>query len=383
MGFLVVLSNSYKESIVAMETQRIRPELRDFEPYVAGCSIDEIKAKYELSSVIKMASNENPLGTSPVVQKIIRDNAPLAFRYAQAGNPLLRSALAEYLGVDTDCLVCGNGSDEIIDLLIRVLARPGKDNIVAFDPCFSIYKVQAKLCGVEIRQVALGDDFHFPWDELLAKVDEQTKIVFVTNPDNPSGYAVPAAELVEFASRIPDNALLVVDEAYIDFADPLDVYSMLPVFQTLSNVVLLRTFSKMFGLAGLRLGYGIMPPWLADYLMRTRLPFSVNILAEKAGIAAVQDKVFISKTRDVVLQGRKNLTQGMQAAGCTVYPSQANFLLVKPPVDPAAVCEDMLRKGIIIRGLGSYGLDAFFRVSIGNDEENRMFLGALNEVLNG
>jgi histidinol-phosphate aminotransferase len=369
--------------MAAMETRRVRPELRDFEPYVAGRSIDEIKAKYNLHSVIKMASNENPLGTSPGVQKVIRDNVPLAFRYAQAGNPLLRSALAGYLGVDTECLVCGNGSDEIIDLLIRVLARPGKDNIVAFDPCFSIYKVQAKLCGVEFRQVALDDNFHFPWDALLAKADERTKIIFVTNPDNPSGYAVPVTDLVDLASRIPEDALLVVDEAYIDFAEPLEEYSMLPVFRKMTNVVLLRTFSKLFGLAGLRLGYGIMPPWLADYLMRSRLPFSVNILAEKAGIAAVQDEIFIAKTRETVLRGRRDLTQGMQAAGCTVYPSQANFLLVRPPMDPAIICERLLRKGIIIRGLVSYGLDAFFRVSVGNEEENRMFLEAITEVLNG
>ena len=366
-----------------METRRIRPELRDFEPYVAGRSIDEIKAKYMLSSVIKMASNENPLGTSPVVQKVIRDNADLAFRYAQAGNPLLRTALAEFLGIDPECLVCGNGSDEIIDLLIRVLVRPGCDNIVAFEPCFSIYKVQSKLCGAEFRQVPLGEDFHFSFDALLAKTDENTKIIFVTNPDNPSGHAVPASELVELAARIPKDAMLVVDEAYIDFANPLDTYSMLPVFHTMSNVVLLRTFSKLFGLAGLRLGYGVMPTWLADYLMRTRLPFSVNILAEKAGIAAVQDEAFIEKTREVVKYGMSVLRHGMRECGCTVYPSQANFLLVKPPMDSATLCEKMLRKGIILRALGSYGLDDFFRVSIGTDEENSIFLAALDEVING
>ncbi len=365
----------------------IRPDILDFTPYVAGRSIDEIKAAYNLNSVIKLASNENPLGTSPRVQEVICKNAGLVFRYAQAGNPVLRNALAHRLGVPADCLVCGNGSDEIIDLLIRVLARPGKDTIVAFNPCFSMYKVQSKLCGVEFRQVPLNKDFSFPWDDLLGAADEHTRIVFVTNPDNPSGHAVPATEIAEIAARLPQKAVLVVDEAYIDFAEP--AYSMLPLFKKMQNVgkmqnvVLLRTFSKLFGLAGLRLGYGIMPPKLADYLMRTRPPFSVNILAEKAGMAAIDDEDFIEATRQTVLKGKENLTQGMKALGCSVFPSQANFLLVRPPVDPAFLCEALLKKGIIIRPLASYGLDKYVRVSVGNAQENTLFLEALYEILHG
>jgi histidinol-phosphate aminotransferase len=361
----------------------IRPDIQDFEPYVAGRSIDEIKAAYKLTSVIKMASNENPLGASPRVQEVICKNAALAFRYAQAGNPVLRRGIADHLGVPDECIVCGNGSDEIIDLLIRVTARPGIDNVVAFEPCFSMYKVQSKLCGVECRQVPLRADFSFPWDGLLEVVDEHTRLVFVTNPDNPSGHAVPAAEILAFAARIPRKALLVVDEAYIDFADPLETYSMLPHFDQTGNIVLLRTFSKMFGLAGLRLGYGVMPPELADYLMRTRPPFSVNILAEKAGIAAMNDTPFLEATRQAVLEGRRELTRGMEACGCEVRPSQANFLLVRPPMDPAVLCDTLLRQGIIVRPLGSYNLDTWFRVSVGSPEENRIFLQALEEVLHG
>jgi histidinol-phosphate aminotransferase len=218
---------------------------------------------------------------------------------------------------------------------------------------------------------------------LLQVLDEHTKLVFVTNPDNPSGYAVPAEEILAFAARLPQEALLVVDEAYIDFADPLETYSMLPFFDQRRNIVMLRTFSKMFGLAGLRLGYGIMPADLADYLMRTRSPFSVNILAEKAGMAAMDDTSFLEATRRVVLEGRRQLAQGMEACGCEVYPSQANFLLVRPPVDPAVVCDTLLKQGIIIRSLDSYNLSSWFRVSIGSPEENTMFLQALAEVLRG
>jgi histidinol-phosphate aminotransferase len=350
---------------------------------VAGRSIDEIKAAFKLTSVIKMASNENPLGTSPQVQDVICKNAALAFRYAQAGNPVLRRGIADHLGVPDECIVCGNGSDEIIDLLIRVTARPGIDNVVAFDPCFSMYKVQSRLCGVDFRQVPLNEDFSFPWDGLLRRVDEHTRLVFVTNPDNPSGYAVPAEEIRAFAEGLPQETILVVDEAYIDFAEPLETYSMLPLFDQTRNIVLLRTFSKMYGLAGLRLGYGIMPAHLADYLMRTRSPFSVNILAEKAGMAAMNDTSFVEATRQTVLQGRRQLAQGMEACGCEVYPSQANFLLVRPPMDPVVVCDTLLKRGIIIRSLGSYNLSAWFRVSVGSPEENTMFLQALAEVLRG
>ncbi|WP_462323851.1 histidinol-phosphate transaminase [Desulfoplanes sp.] len=366
-----------------MSKNVIRSDIRDFEPYVAGRSIEEIKKLYKLTSVIKMASNENPLGVSPVVQEVISKHADLVFRYAQAGNPVLRAALAEYLGVPVGCIVCGNGSDEIIDLLIRVVVRPGKDNVVAFDPCFSMYKVQSKLCGAGFRQVPLHHDFSFPWDGMLRIMDEKTRLVFVTNPDNPSGYAVPAPEILDFAKRMPKDSLLVVDEAYIDFADPLSTYSMLPSFDPGGKIILLRTFSKLFGLAGLRLGYGVLPRDVADYLMRTRPPFSVNILAEKAGIAAVGDRPFIDATRSTVCKGKAELTKGMETCGCTVYPSQANFLLVKPPMDPSVLCDALLKQGIIVRPLGSYGLDDCFRVSVGNAEENRIFLQALEEVIHG
>ncbi|PIE68886.1 MAG: histidinol-phosphate transaminase [Deltaproteobacteria bacterium] len=364
-----------------MNNTCIRPDLLDFDPYVAGRSIDEIKTAYGLTQVIKMASNENPLGVSPHVQDVLARNASLVFRYPQAGNPLLRDALSHYLGVPGDCLVCGNGSDEIIDLLIRVLVQPGKDNVVAFDPCFSMYKVQAKLCGVTFRQVPLNRDFSFPWKKLLGIMDHRTKLVFITNPDNPSGHAVPAKEIVEVAATIPSGATLVVDEAYIEFADPVARYSMVGLWEATQNIVLLRTFSKCFGLAGLRLGYGIMPPTLADYLMRTRPPFSVNILAEKAGIAALHDKDFIEATRTTVLTGKDQLTQGMEALGCHVYPSQANFLLVKPPMAPDVLCDALLRKGIIIRPLANYGLHDSVRVSVGTTQENRIFLQTFEECI--
>jgi histidinol-phosphate aminotransferase len=308
----------------------------------------------------------------------------MAFRYPQAGSPRLVSALSRHLGVPRDTIVAGNGSDELIDLLIRIKARPGRDHVLAFRPCFSIYEVQSRLCGVEMRRIALEQDFSLPLAAIMDHVDESTAIVFVTSPDNPSGAAATADEIACLAGVLPRGTLLVVDEAYVDFARPMERYSILPRLAQHDNVAVLRTFSKAYGLAGLRLGYGVMPAWLADLVQRVKLPFSVNLLAEEAGIAALEDEVFYRATVDTTLAGRSFLAAELARLGCRVLPSQANFLMFEPPASgPAAqaVFERLLRRGIIIRPLKSYGLPGFLRVSVGNMEENRVFALALEEIL--
>lgn len=362
----------------------VRPEVLDFKPYVPGLSIDEIRDKYGLSQVIKLASNENPLGTSPIVQRVLRDRAPLAFRYAQSGNPRLVEALSRHHGIDSSRIVVGNGSDEIIDLIVRVRAVPGTHNVVAFKPCFSIYELQTRLCGVELRQAPLLPDFSFDWDSLLKLVDDQTAIVFVTTPDNPSGWCPPVAEPEALARALPPSCLLVIDEAYMDFSGEQAAHSLLGRLDDFPNVAILRTFSKSFGLAGLRLGYGILPEKLADFVRRVRLPFSVNILAEEAGIAALEDTVFRAETLRVTAEGRDAITRGLERLYCRVYPSMANFIMFQPPeggLDALALFEELLKRGIIIRPLKSYGLPHLLRVSIGAPEENSAFLAACKELL--
>jgi histidinol-phosphate aminotransferase len=358
----------------------VREEVLEFSPYVPGLSIDEIRQKYGLARVIKLASNENPLGAPPLAQKAIKAKADLAFRYPQAGNPRLIAALSRAHGVPEDRLVAGNGSDEIIDLILRVKARPGVDNIVTFRPCFSIYALQAKLCGLSLRQVPLSPDFSFDLDALVAACDENTAVVFLTNPDNPSGYAVRAEAVLNLARRLPPRALLVVDEAYVEFADPYEEYAVLPRLAEADNLAVLRTFSKLYGLAGLRLGFSAMPAWLADYLARVKLPFSVNLLAEEAGIAALEDRHFKEKTLETVRRGRALLAGELTALGFAVFPSLANFLLFKPNVDAGELFTRLLARGIIIRPLKSYGLPEYLRVSVGNAEENQAFLVAAREI---
>lgn len=362
----------------------VRPDVLAFEPYSPGLSIDEIRLRYGLDTVVKMASNENPLGASPLVQKAVCDHAGSVFRYAQSGNPRLVSAIAAHHGLAEGHVIVGNGSDEVIDLLIRACPTPGEHTVVACEPCFSMYRIQSRLCGVEFRQVPLCDDFSFDWQGLLDAVDEKTALVFITTPDNPSGYCPMASEVESFARRLPPTCLLVVDEAYMDFCEDEKRYSLLGRFEEFPNLVILRTFSKSYGLAGIRLGYGIMPVSLADSLRSIHPPFSVNILAEEAGLAALEDAAFYRATLDAVHEGRRELGRELEALGCRVFPSHTNFIMFQlPESSPPAgeVFETLLSRGVIIRPLASYGLPRSLRVSIGNKEENRLFISLLKECI--
>ncbi len=365
-----------------MSTLPVRPEVQAFAAYEPGLSIAEISQRYGIDKVVKLASNENPLGASPLVQQALRRTADTVFRYPQAKNPRLVQALAQYYSVSPKRIVVGNGSDELIDLLFRTCAVPGKNNVVTFSPCFSIYTTQAKLCGVTLRQAPLRDDFSFDFDALLKLVDENTAMVFVTNPDNPSGYAVKANELLQLLHALPPTCLLVCDEAYIDFCDNEADYSLFSHEPAFERVAFLRTFSKSRGLAGLRVGVGFLPEALADYIWRIRLPFSLNLLAEEATLASLEDDIFYRETLRVTAEGKAFLPSQLEALGFTVYPSQANFFLVKVPphTTGAAVVEGLARQGIIVRPLRSYGLADCFRVSVGNMEENALFVEALKKA---
>lgn len=364
-----------------MSRSLIRQQLLDFDPYSPGLSVEEVKERYGLSSVIKLASNENPLGVSPKVLQAVKKRLKGVHRYPQAGSPRLRQALAAYQGIPEGRIVAGNGSDEIIDLLIRATVEPGRDHVLAFRPCFNIYKLQARLCGVEFRQIDLLSDFTFPMQKLLDTVNDATAIVFLTTPDNPSGYVPPVEEVVALHHCLPEDCLLVVDEAYMDFAVPQERYSMMSLAGRAPNLVVLRTFSKLYGLAGLRLGYGVMPEDLADTLLRVKLPFSVNILAEAAGIAALDDEAFRSEIIRTVVCGREMLTAALSEMGFLVYPSQANFIMVKPPMPASELFERLLRLGIIVRPLSSYGLKDYLRISIGNEAENEGLVATICKIL--
>lgn len=369
-----------------MSAPSVLERIQALDAYAPGLSIAEIRRRHGLEKVIKLASNENPLGASPLAQEAIRRNAGLAFRYPQGGNPRLTAALARLHGVAQERVAVGNGSDEIIDLLIRMLAADGEHNIVCFDPCFSIYPIQARVAGVGLRRLPLRGDFSQDLDGLADLADDSTRLVFVTTPDNPSGYCPPREEVARLGRRLAETApraLLVVDEAYMDFAEDEAALSLLHAGELPDNVAVLRTFSKSLGLAGMRLGYGILPPAIADGFWRARLPFSVNVLAEEAALAALEDHAFRAATLETVRTGRQVLAGGLRQLGCEVWPSEANFLMFRLPDghDAKACFEGLLRRGIIIRPLRSYGLPENMRVSVGTPEENAAFLKALEEEL--
>lgn len=361
--------------------------IKSFEPYVAGLSIDEIKEKYQLDHVIKMASNENPFGSSRLAQESMAQNVCNAFRYPQAGNPKLVKAIANYYQkkypfITEKQIFAGNGSDEIIDLLFRALTVPHKHNAVMFKPCFGLYSTQAKVQNCEIRTVPLKDDFSFDFQGLRALVDENTALVFVTSPDNPSGRLADKQELLAFARSLPKTCLLVVDEAYIEFAGKEEECSIMGEFAGFENIAVMRTFSKVYGLAGMRIGYIFVPEIVADYLWRIRLPFSINILAQEAAICALQDEEFKQKTISHTIAEREKMAKDLQNLGCTVYPSHSNFIMFKPAkLSAKEVCQKLLERGIIVRALASYGLAHLVRVSIGTVEENAEFLTQLADIL--
>ena len=360
----------------------VRQAIAGLAPYVPGLSIEEIRQKYGLDHVIKMASNENPLGASPIVQEIIRRNAAQVFRYPRGGNPRLVKNLAYHHQVRPEQIVVGNGSDEVIDMLMRMLADPGTHNIVCFEPCFGLYPIQAKINGIETRRWPLNPDFSFDFDALLNLVDKNTRLLFITTPDNPSGYCPPVGELRRVVRAVAESSpecLVLIDEAYMDFTDDEARHSLLAHPPLPANVGIMRTFSKSYGLAGLRIGYAILPEPLAEAYWRARLPFSVNILAEEAALAALGDEAFREATLSHVRKTRELLAMALEKLGCHVWPSQANFLMFTPPPGTTAKeCDSfLLERGIIIRRLASYNLPEHLRVSIGTGDENAAFLKAM------
>lgn len=363
--------------------QIYRTDLGELKPYKPGLTIEDIKEKYGLDNVIKLASNENPLGTPPLAQKAIERAKGLAFRYPQNYTPRLATALAKYLGVDPDRLLVANGSDEVLDLIVRFRARPGIDHVLTYKGGFSMYPMLAKMCGVGFTAVDRASDFSVSLDNLADAANENTAVIFIANPDNPTGTAFTKAQLEAFLTRIPETTLVVMDQAYVEFSTPQEDYSFVDILNKYDNLVISRTFSKAYGLAGLRIGYGVLPLWFSDIIRRGRIPFSVNLLAEEAGVAALEDFMFLKTTLETVAQGKEYLTAEFENLGCEVLPSQSNFLMVKPCVDAFDLYESLLKRGLIVRHLASFGFKDHIRVNMGRMDENKIFIRTVKEIING
>lgn len=347
-------------------------------PYSPGKPIEELERELGIEGSIKLASNENPLGPSPRAVEAIRQGLGRLHRYPDGSGYYLVEKLAGFLGVDRSQIVLGNGSDDIIGMLTKAMLYPG-DTVVMTDPSFSMYEITTRITGAQPVTVPLNG-LAIDLDAMLAAVTPKTRMVFLTNPNNPTGTVLASSAFVTFMKKLPADIIVVVDEAYIEFVrDP----SCLNGLEMLGDdrVVVLRTFSKAYGLAGLRVGYGVMHPDLASLLNRIRQPFNVNSLAQAAAVAALDDAAFLEQTRQTVHAGLDHFLAALEERNIACFPSQANFFLVDLQQEADPVFDALLKQGVIVRSMRSYGFPNFIRITVGTREENIRCLNALTEVL--
>lgn len=359
---------------------QMREALQDIKPYVPGKPVEEVERELGLKDVLKLASNENPLGPSPLGLEALQEAACKVSYYPDGYCFYLRRALAARLGVREDNLIIGNGSDEILKLLAEAFVRPGEEAVMA-SPSFSEYEFATQLmggCPVPVPSRALYHDI----DAMLAAVNERTRLFFICNPNNPTGTIVPARDVERVLDELPPGVLVVLDEAYYEYVDdPAYPQSIKYVLQGRDNVIVLRTFSKIYGLAGLRVGYGVAVPELVAMVSRTREPFNVNLLAQAAARAALDDTAHLERSRQVNAEGKQYLYGEFARMKLEYVPTQANFVFVNLGVDSREVFTRMLKKGVIIRTGDIFGLPTWMRVTIGTPEQNRRMIQALGEVL--
>ena len=357
----------------------LNPALEHLPVYQPGRPIEEVarETRLPVSRIIKLASNENPLGPSPRALAAIKKSLCQLHLYPDGNAFYFKRKLASKLGVEPANLVLGNGSNDIIEFLGHALMGPGAEVVVS-QYCFAIYPIVAKLLGAKLVTVPARNHGH-DLDAMLKAATVNTKVIFVANPNNPTGTLAPAKEVQRLIEETPPNVVLVMDEAYIEFLDkPLDLVPVV-LSRKKPNLILLRTFSKIYGLAGLRLGYGIAHPAFIAALEKIRQPFNINSLAQAAGLAALDDAAHVRKTRENNARGRKFWESALSAMGLELVPSSANFILARVG-QGSKVFDELQKRGIITRPMGGYQLPEWIRISIGTPAENRRCARALLEI---
>jgi len=360
---------------------RVRPNILNVKQYIPGKPIEEVQRELGLAEVIKLASNENCMGASPKAVAALRKNLDGINRYPDASCFVLRKKIAKALGVGTSSLIFGNGSDEIIGMAIRTFVGDGDEVIIA-RPTFLMYEIDAALQNAKIKFVPVTSSLKHDLKAMKRAVTDKTKIVFIANPDNPTSTYISKRELDEFFRGLPEKVIVFLDEAYAEFAD--SAFSDYPNgidYLTRPNVIVARTFSKAYGLAGLRVGYGIASPEIIGYMERTREPFNVNILAQIAATAAVDDTAFLKKTLTHTKREKAFLYAAFRRMGLEYIESATNFILVNVKRDCKEVFNDLLKKGVIVRDMKAWGIDTYVRVTIGTRQENKKLIKALKSIL--
>ncbi len=355
------------------------PQLRDLVSYEPGKPVEDVARELGLApgDIIKLASNENPLGPSPKALAAMRDALERAHFYPDGGGFYLREAIAGQFGFRRENVILGNGSNEVIEFIGHAFLRPG-DEVITARHAFAVYALMARLFDARVIEVP-DPAFRHDLDAMAAAITPRTREIFITNPNNPTGAMVTQEEIDRFMARVPDHVVVIFDEAYYEFLDnPPDTLKY--IRQGRENVVVLRTFSKIQGLAGLRIGYGLGAKETIAVLQKTRQPFNANAIAQAGAIAGLLDLDHQRKTRELAREGRAYLQRQFETMGLEYVPSYANFVLVKVG-DGNEVFKALLAKGIIVRAMASYQLPAWIRVSVGTAAQNRRFIAELEKVL--
>jgi len=355
------------------------PWIATLAPYVPGKPASELERELGITNIVKLASNEAPPSLSRGLLEAMRAAADSIHLYPDPAAWALRAQLGAQLGVPMERVVVGNGSNELITLLVRTFASPGQ-NIVAPATAFIAYRICAQASGVAFKPAA-ERDFTCDVDSVIRACDDHTQIAFVANPNNPTGTHIGRDALVRLLREVPAHVLLVIDEAYFEYADPAEVPDTLELLGERENLVVLRTFSKAYGLAGLRVGYGVVPAYVAERLHRVRDPFNVNSVAQAAASFVLRDTETLRKVVGANTSGRLWVTEQLGKLGLHVWPSQGNFVMFDTPHPSGVLNDALLRRGVIIRPLGPYGLPTQIRVTIGTPAENTKFIEALTDSL--
>ncbi len=359
---------------------RARAAVRSLDIYRPGTPIEEVQRKLGLKSVIKLASNENALGPSPKAVAAVRKSLGALHRYPDAHCTELKKALAKRLRKDPSSLLIGNGSDEILVLALRAFVEPG-DEVVVARPTFLIYEIQAKAAGARIRVVPLKQ-LRYDLPGMRRVITSRTRLIFIANPDNPTGTYVTTREVQAFLHGLPSHVIVVMDEAYYEFVRANDYPQTIRLVNS-ASVIVTRSFSKAYGLAGLRIGYGVARPSLIRAMDAVREPFNVNRLAQVAACAALEDTAFLTRTRRMTAEGMRYLTTAVQRLGIRVVPSQTNFLLLEVGPRASQLAQQLLEQGVIVREMSAWKLTGYIRVTIGTMPENRRFVQALKSATEG
>ncbi|MDH4300784.1 MAG: histidinol-phosphate transaminase [Nitrospira sp.] len=356
---------------------QVHPDIRSLSPYVPGKPVEELQRELGLTRVIKLASNENPLGPSPKAIAALSEVQATLHRYPDGGATQLRQAIADRWKVAGDQVILGNGSDEILGLLAKTFLTPGDEAIMA-DHTFVIYKMEVTAVHGKPIVVPLVNWTH-DLESMARAITPRTRLLFLCNPNNPTGTMVSEEAVDRLMARVPEDVIVVFDEAYFEYVRSPQFPDAMAYVKQGRNAIVLRTFSKIYGLAGLRIGYGVSTSEIIGFLNRVRPPFNANSVAQKAALAALEDDDHVAKSRAVNATGMEQLGQGLRALGMTPIPSETNFLYFDAKRDGRSVFDALLREGIIVRHIEG----TMIRVTIGQSDENTAFLQALKKVLDG